>query len=121
MDRFDVEFVEDVPRSLREQMDLFGAASLVVGPHGAAFTNIAWTPPGAAVLELFHHAYFPHYFYYLARVLGHDYACWIAPGGSAQNDLSRRRGAPMPRYDNIHVDPDGFQRLLERAVSRAGG
>ncbi len=119
--RFGIEFVEDVPRSLREQIDLFAAASLVVGPHGAAFTNIVWTPPGATVLELFHHAYFPHYFYYLARVLGHDYACWIEPGGSVQSDAPRRRSAPQPRYDDLHVDPDGFRQLLERAVSSAAG
>ena len=119
MDRFGVEFVEDVPRTLREQIELFGAASLVVGPHGAAFTNIAWMPPGASVLELFHHAYFPPYFYYLAHVLGHRYACWIEPGGAAQGDASRRIRAPRPRYDDLHVDPDGFERLLETAVSRA--
>lgn len=120
LDRFDIEFVQDVPRTLREQMDLFGAASLVVGPHGAAFTNIVWTPPGATVLELFHHAYSPHYFYYLARVLGHDYACWIEPGGSGQRDASRRQRAPQPRYDDLHVHPDRFRQLLERAVSSAG-
>lgn len=121
MDRFDIEFVEDVPRTLGEQIELFGDASLVVGPHGAAFTNIAWTPPGASVLELFHHAYFPPYFYYLARVLGHRYACWIEPGGDAQGETSRRLRAPRPRYDDLHVDPGGFQRLLEMAVSRVGG
>jgi Glycosyltransferase 61 len=111
LDRFGIEFVEDVPRSLPEQIDLFRAASLIVGPHGAAFTNIAWTPPGATVLELFNRAYFPPFFYYLSRVLGHDYACWIEPGGGPPNDASR--------HDDLHVDPDGFLRLLETAVNRA--
>lgn len=110
LDRFGIEFIEDVPRSLRDQIDLFRGASLVVGPHGAAFTNIVWTPPGAILLELFGRAYYPPHFYYLARVLGHDYACWIEPGGS-QSDASR--------HDDLNVDPNGFTRLLETAVRRS--
>ena len=112
MDRFGIEFVEDAPRTLQEQIELFRAASLVVGPHGAAFTNITWMPPGATLLELFNRAYFPPHFYYLARVLGHDYACWIEPGPAAQTDASR--------HDDLHVDPNGFSRLVEAAVNGAG-
>ena len=39
--------------SVQEQIDLFSAAEVVVGPHGAALTNIVFCRPGARVLELF--------------------------------------------------------------------
>jgi hypothetical protein len=38
--------------SVREQIEVFRGARLVVGPHGAALTNILWCSPGAAVVEL---------------------------------------------------------------------
>src|SRR5690606_5925792 len=66
MDRHGVEFVEDVPRTVREQIDLFRHASLIIGPHGAAFTNIIWSPPGTRLFELFGQSYHPPHFQYLA-------------------------------------------------------
>ncbi|MDX6767749.1 MAG: glycosyltransferase family 61 protein [Candidatus Methylacidiphilales bacterium] len=38
--------------SFAEQMGWFARARAVVGEHGAAFTNLVWTGPGCAVLEL---------------------------------------------------------------------
>jgi len=39
----------------KEQAELFGQASCIVGPHGAAFANIVFCSPGTNILELFHH------------------------------------------------------------------
>jgi capsular polysaccharide biosynthesis protein len=39
--------------TIREQVDAFAEASIVVGPHGAGLTNLLFTPPGATVIELF--------------------------------------------------------------------
>ena len=38
-------------RSVAEQMDLFSGAEIVVGPHGAGFTNAVFCSPGGAVIE----------------------------------------------------------------------
>jgi capsular polysaccharide biosynthesis protein len=39
--------------TIGEQAAAFAEASIVVGPHGAALTNLLFTPPGAALVELF--------------------------------------------------------------------
>ena len=112
MDRHRVEFIPDTPRSLREQIDLFRHASLIIGPHGAAFTNIIWSPPGARLIELFGRSYYPPHFHYLAEVLGHDYACWMDAGAS--------RHTSATRHEDLHVDPAAFARLLEAAEDGTG-
>jgi hypothetical protein len=42
---------------VQEQIDLFRSAEVVVGPHGAALTNITFCRPGTSVLELFAPSY----------------------------------------------------------------
>lgn len=112
LDRHGVEFIPDVPRSLREQVDLFRQASLIIGPHGAAFTNIIWSPPGTRLIELFGQTYYPPHFQYLAEILEHRYACWMDAGGSRQSNATR--------HDDLYVDPVVFARLLESALVGAG-
>lgn len=43
--------------SLQEQAEVFGAAEIVVGAHGAALTNLVFCYPGTRVVELFSPAY----------------------------------------------------------------
>ena len=42
--------------SVRDQIDHFAAADVVVGLHGAAMTNVVFLKPNARVLELLHPA-----------------------------------------------------------------
>lgn len=39
--------------SLAEQIGVFRAAECVIGPHGAAFTNLAFAQPGSTFIEFF--------------------------------------------------------------------
>jgi len=52
-------FVRIDPGSMtvRDQIDHFAAADVIVGPHGAALSNLAFIKPGARVLELFAPSY----------------------------------------------------------------
>ncbi|MDN5894572.1 MAG: glycosyltransferase family 61 protein [Nocardioides sp.] len=43
--------------SVQDQIDAFAAAEVVVAPHGAALTNLNFSPVGVRVLELFHPRY----------------------------------------------------------------
>ena len=38
---------------VREQIDRFAAAEVIVAPHGAALANLVFARPGVRVLELF--------------------------------------------------------------------
>lgn len=51
--RHGFEVVQPEALSVRQQVQLFAEASHVVGPSGAAFTNILFAPPDARVVALF--------------------------------------------------------------------
>ena len=49
--------------SVRDQIDHFAAADVIVGIHGAALTNLVFAKPGVTVLELFTSTYVKHCFW----------------------------------------------------------
>ena len=61
-------------RTIREQAELFSQASHVVGPHGAAMTNMVFAGSQTKLIECFSGTFmFPH-FYHLCATLGQPYA-----------------------------------------------
>jgi Glycosyltransferase 61 len=72
--QYDFEVIEDKPRSVTEQIELYRSASFVIGPHGASFANLLWCRPGTQLFEFFAPNYRPEYFRYLAHVLDLRYA-----------------------------------------------
>ncbi|MCC3534569.1 MAG: glycosyltransferase family 61 protein [Microcoleus sp. PH2017_25_DOB_D_A] len=71
---FGFEILEDISRTVDEQIRLFAEAAVVVGPHGAGFTNLLWCQPGTKVLECFYGGYTPPFFYYISQILGLEYS-----------------------------------------------
>lgn len=65
---FEILTCEDIP--LLEQIALFGAAAVVVAPHGAGLTNLVWCPSGTRVLELFSPRYMNDCYAWLAASCG---------------------------------------------------
>ena len=74
--------------SFARQVDLFGAARVVIAPHGAGLTNMLWMRPGSRVIEVrreqdaHNNCYFT-----LAAALGLDYRYSLA---SPRRVLRRR-------------------------------
>ena len=64
------EMVDPGAMTPSEQVRLFAEAECVVGPHGAGLTNLAFAPPGAAVVELFACDYVNECFWALASDSG---------------------------------------------------
>lgn len=66
------------PLTLKENIDFFAGAEIVVGPHGAGLTNILWSERKATVVELAFRAYCGPGNALQASLAGHDYhCCWI--------------------------------------------
>jgi capsular polysaccharide biosynthesis protein len=68
------------------QIKLFSEAGTVVGPHGAAFTNLLWAALGTRVLEIFETNSVRRCYWSLCRALGHQHNCAVGesvpnPGG----------------------------------------
>jgi capsular polysaccharide biosynthesis protein len=104
--------------SVQEQIDAFAAADVVVGVHGAALTNLNFSPPGVRVLELFAPRYLnPGYWAIASNVPDSRYrylVCgpeWLVAG-------------PMDHvYDDLTVDVgrlvDSLEELLSEDVTPA--
>lgn len=67
------DIIQDVPRSVAEQKEIYKEAKIIIGPHGASFTNILWCKGGTVLVELFSGSYCPPYFRYLANILDLNY------------------------------------------------
>ena len=61
---------------------LFARAHVVVGTHGAGFTNVVASAPGTVLLELQSRGWRAPMFAHMAAALGLRYHRWILPGGS---------------------------------------
>lgn len=66
-----------VPLTLQDQLDLFGGAKLVIGPHGAGLVNMVYAPNDVSVIEFPMKPQCNRCFGYIAMALSLDY--WIVP------------------------------------------
>lgn len=68
---FERVLAEDM--SLREQIELFASASVLIGPHGAGFTNMLFMPEGSTILECFEPRTLRRCYGTLSAACGHAY------------------------------------------------
>jgi capsular polysaccharide biosynthesis protein len=106
---FEIYYPEDHKRP----EDDFAQAEIVVGPHGAALTDIVYCFPGTRVLELIPSDHVYPYFYTLASAAGLEYYC--LPGTST-SVRSKSVAGPSP-YD-FYLDPDEFNAALKFLTHR---
>lgn len=65
--------------SVRDQIDHFAAAEVIVGLHGGALTNLVFASPGVKVLEVFAPTYVKHCFWAITdSIEGADYRYLVA-------------------------------------------
>ncbi|MEI6890996.1 MAG: glycosyltransferase family 61 protein [Pontiella sp.] len=67
--------------TLAEQMKLFASASIVVSPHGAELTNLAYCPAGTTVIELLSPYYLNPCFKQLAAIRDLQHIALVGNGG----------------------------------------
>lgn len=60
--------------SIKEQIELFYDAEIVVAPHGAGLANLLYAPPGTRVVELFANDVMAPHYYFLSKSLGLNYS-----------------------------------------------
>ncbi|RYU74631.1 glycosyltransferase family 61 protein [Hymenobacter persicinus] len=97
--------------SLAQQIALFAGARVVVAPTGAGLANLAFAPPGTAVIELFPKHFtvieYPELCYRLG--LPHQFLVSEAANGELH---SRREGW----RENLTVDVPALRQCLQRAL-----
>ena len=63
--------------SVREQAYMFSRAELIVGLHGAALTNVAYSKPECTLIEIFMEGWFTRAFFNLSRLRGLKYGYFL--------------------------------------------
>lgn len=100
------------PSNIPRAEQIFAAADVVVGAHGAALANLAFCKPGTQVLELIPSAQaYPHYFT-LSVAAGLTYDCVIG-----LSDVEQAPHHPMQPRNSPHaftVGADTFTTALNR-------
>lgn len=99
--------------SLKQSMQLFRQAKIVVAPHGAGLTNLIFCQPGTQLIELFSDKFVNHYFYELASNLGLAYDFMV---GSPINDhqvQTRFQGVEEDMFIDAIALEQKVQRLLQ--------
>lgn len=113
--RYGFEAVNPGALSIPEQAALFAQAEMVVGPHGAALTNMLFLPQGAVLLELAARPWGP-LFYGLAAACGLHY---MALGSQwdfypVNRHRKRERRNPMAMV----FDPGQLAQVIETGLAR---
>lgn len=113
--RYGFEAVNPGSLSIPEQAALFAEAEMVIGPHGAALTNMLFLPQGAVVLELAARPWGP-LFFGLASACGLHYMAlgsqWDFYPANRHRKRERRNPAAMV------FDPVQLAQVVETGLAR---
>ena len=101
---FRICHLEKMP--FEEQVRLFQNAEMVVGPHGAGFTNLIFSKPGTRVVEILAKGYERRCYWTLSSELGHDYRFHLG-----QPKFPERKGEP-----DIEVNAVQLLSALKRSI-----
>jgi hypothetical protein len=71
--------------SLLQQVELFSEAKIIMGPHGAGFTNAVFCQPGSVLIEFLPEGYNVDCFERLARLVGMEYHAIMGTAGDEQS------------------------------------
>ncbi|MFC5727425.1 MULTISPECIES: glycosyltransferase family 61 protein [Nocardioides] len=87
--------------TVQEQIDVFAQAEVIVAPHGAALTNVTFSPPGVRVLEMFAATYVHLGLWSICQALGAEYRYLVADHhgrpGRANAGVLDDVSVPVPR------------------------
>lgn len=72
------EIVIPTTLTINEQIAAFAGANFVVGPHGAAFANMAFAEKGTKFIEIFQKGHFSPSYYRISEALSHPYGVMVA-------------------------------------------
>ncbi|WP_299289384.1 glycosyltransferase family 61 protein [uncultured Mucilaginibacter sp.] len=102
-------FIEDKPRSVADQISLYKNAKVIIGPHGASFSNIIWCDPGTKLVELFSNGYDSPNFRYLTKILELKYYA-IFENGVKETHYTNL-------YNDSYIEPNNFKIALSSILN----
>lgn len=110
LQEFGFKIIEDKTRTVKEQMEIYYSADVILGPHGASFANILWCRPNTVLIEMFSNQYYPPFFKYLANLLKLKYYAIF------ENDVRVNHDAYS--YKNFIISPEVLRSSLSKIFSK---
>lgn len=99
--------------SLLDQVNIFNQASIIVSPHGAGLSNLAFCNPQTKVIEIFHPDYVNVCYWSISNLLNLNYwYCLGVKNVSRKSDLA-------PFAQNIQVDIAKLSKLIEKLIQQS--
>lgn len=106
--------IEPGGMSVRDQIDHYAAAEVVVAPHGAALTNLVFARPGVKILEIFPASYVNSCFWAISDSIPDARYTYLVAGDAD----AYGRGAPMNQIQaDIDVDPQTVVEAVDRLLT----
>ncbi len=99
--------------SIREKAALFSEAKVVIGPHGAGFTNLVFCNPGTIAIEFFSPNYVNVCYWALSNQLDLEYY-YLSSGGPQSSDFVN----PHLFTEDILIDIERLEETLALAGVR---
>lgn len=107
--------IEPGGMSVRDQIDHYAAAEVVVAPHGAALTNLVFAAPGVRVLEMFPADYVNQCYWAITSCVPASHYAYLIGGDVSQHGP----GDPMNKIQaDIDIDPDVVVAAVDRLIAR---
>lgn len=107
------EVVHPGQMTVKEQMQMFASAAVIVSPHGAELTNLTYCTSGTKVVELLSPYYLNPCFRNLSALLNLEHTALIGKGG--RQIISKQLNAHHV-WANIRVDSELFGALLSNVL-----
>ncbi|MCK5891550.1 glycosyltransferase family 61 protein [Aeromicrobium sp.] len=112
------EKVEPGGLSPQEQIDVFSAAEMIVGPHGAALTNLLFAPAGVTVVELFTASYVNQCYWSISRSIPGAHYEYLVDGDAACHGPGSAMNAILA---DIEIDPVRVAATVDRLLAARHG
>lgn len=98
--------------SVRDQIDTFAAAEVIVGVHGAALTNLVFCSPGVRVLHLMAPQYVKHCFWAILDSIPEAQYRYLVGDGTPVPPGGPMRGV----QDDISIAPERLLRAVDELL-----
>lgn len=111
--QYGFETIRPAEMTVKEQMQTFASADVVVSPHGAELTNLAFCRPGTKVIEILSPYYLNPCFKKIAALSGLQYTALVGTGG--RRVLGKGMDAHYV-WANIHVNTGSLKAELDSSL-----
>lgn len=110
LSEFDIESVKLEDMTFWDQINLFKGASLIVGVHGAGFSNLVFCSKNTNIIEIFPNSYATPAFWYTSNFFGLNYYAHTDVSGWSETSHGSQK------FEDVVIDIEKLKMTLSTLV-----